>query len=178
MVTAGFALQTDNVPGGWRKFRSDADPGRSTEQDVARAQASFARSAGWRQFSLPLQRLDEQREFRRRLTQAAPPRALESACESVADQPPDRPHIRNTQNYAPNFSAISVTSKKRTKSRSHQLWRERAVERAKRPVGRRTQSSGPARKARRYWASDGPVEAGETCCLGSIGGGLVREEAP
>src|ERR1700716_1511087 len=68
-------------------------------------------------------------------------------CESVADQPPDRPHIRNTQNYAPNSSAISVTSKKRTKSRSHQLWKERAVERAKRPVRRRTQSSGPARKA-------------------------------
>jgi hypothetical protein len=90
----------------------------------------------------------------------------------LGDQLPDRPRIRNTQNYAPDMLVLSRTRKKRTKIGSQQLWRERAVERAKRPSRQRSQSTGPAQKARRYWASKGAGEAGETCCPGSSGGGL------
>jgi len=55
------------------------------------------------------------------------------------DQPPTAFETR--RNYAPDFPANSKTSKKRTKSGSQQLLRERAVERANRPLGRR---GGPA----------------------------------
>lgn len=43
---------------------------------------------------------------------------------------PDRSTIRNTRNFAPIFRVESAAYKKRTKIRSHQLWRERARERA------------------------------------------------
>src|SRR5215510_6897306 len=85
--------------------------------------------------------------------------------------PPERLCIRNTLNYAPDFSVISETSKKRTKSRSQQLWREWGVERAKWPRRPRSQSTGLVRKARRYWASDGPAGAGETVPTEANGGG-------
>src|SRR5215475_12988122 len=89
--------------------------------------------------------------------------------------PPDRSHLRNTQNYTPNFSVISETSKKRTKSRSQQLWRERGVERAKWPRRPRTQSTGLAAKARRYWAFEGPADAAENFRIGANGGAREPE---
>src|SRR5262249_4436889 len=90
-------------------------------------------------------------------------------------QPPDRLRIRNTQNYAPDFSVISETSKKRTKSRSHQLWRQRAMERAKWPRRPRSQSTGLGGKARHYWAFGGPAAATENVCIGANGGGNEPE---
>src|SRR5262245_25151835 len=84
--------------------------------------------------------------------------------------PPDRSRIRNTQNFAPDFPVISETSKKRTKSRSQQLWREWGVERAKWPRRPQSQSSGLVRKARRYWAFEGPADAAESFCIGANGG--------
>src|ERR1700755_474054 len=41
---------------------------------------------------------------------------------------------------------------------------------SKRALRRRSQSSGPARKARGCWASERPIDKGETCCPGSSGG--------
>jgi hypothetical protein len=94
---------------------------------------------------------------------------------SSRSSPPDRLRIRNTQNYAPDFLVVSMGWMKRTKSGSQQLWRERAVERAKRHRRPRSRSTGLARKARGYWAFERPAEAGETLWLGSFGGGLETE---
>ena len=85
-------------------------------------------------------------------------------------RPQDRLRIRNTQNYAPDMPANSESSKKRTKFRSQQLWRERGVERAKWPRRPRSQSTGPVAKARRYWAFEGAADAAENFRIGANGG--------
>lgn len=88
---------------------------------------------------------------------------------------PDHLLIRNAQNYASDSPAESISYKKRTKSGSHQLWRERALERAFEPFWRHGQSTGPTRNARRYWAFEGAAEVGET--FGSrITGGASEPE--
>src|SRR5215510_13193072 len=84
--------------------------------------------------------------------------------------PHDRSLIRNTHNYALDFSVISEASKKRTKSRGQQLWRETAVERAKWPRRPRSQSTGLAAKARRYSAFEAPADAAENFRIEANGG--------
>jgi hypothetical protein len=88
---------------------------------------------------------------------------------------PDHFRIRNTQNYPSYSSSKSMTYKKRTKSGSQQLRREWAVERAKWPLRRRSQSTGSTQNDRRYCAFKAPAKAGETVCLGSAGGGKEPE---
>jgi hypothetical protein len=74
------------------------------------------------------------------------------------------------QNHAPNSPTKSATYKKRTKPRSHQLWREWARERAKWPLRRRGRSTGPTRNARGYWAFESLADARETVRSAANGG--------
>ena len=88
---------------------------------------------------------------------------------------PDHLHVRNPQNYAPDSPFITDAYKKRTESRRHQLWRERAIERAKRPFGRRRRSTGPTGYARIYWDFGGLADAREPVSLAVNGGGLESQ---
>ena len=75
---------------------------------------------------------------------------------------------RTTLQIRPSFQRLTRSV---PKSRSHQLGRERAVERGKRGPRRRGLSTGPTRNARGYWAFESLTDTRETVRSAVDGGG-------